>query len=741
MFRIANLRDDLIAAVSVALLAIPLALAIALASGVTPAAGLASAIVAGVVAALFGGAPLAVTGPAAAMAVLIMSVVEHHGMGGLLIITMAVGALQLLTGIFGFGRFARLVPLPVIEGFTAGIGVIILVAQLPRALGLEPPDESHVIDVVTHIGQLFHQTRPASFAVALSAMVLCLFAPRVHRRIPGPLLAVLVPSIFVIALKVEMPRVGTIPRGLELSWPSFTIQWGGVAAPILMVFALASLESLLSAAAVDKLARGARHDPDQEFIGQGLANMASGLFGGIPVTGVIARSALNVHAGGKTRRSALFHAVIVFALMLGAAPWLEQIPVAALAGVLLAVALRMLDPAPLFSLYKTSRADAAVYVVTFVLMVLLDLIEGVQWGLGAAFFVAAIWSSRNHAQLHRSEGNGVHRLVLEGPLTFLSAMKFDSLRTEASQLAPRGTTIIDLSAVNHVDASGAEYLVDFASFLLDQKLRVLILGMRDEVRQRVLSSDHEQRLESLIVDGEADIYMLLALDGGSEPGRLSQGVAAYRRTGLPRYERLFRTLAKTQQKPHTLFITCSDSRVIPTLITASDPGELCILSNIGNTVPRASQRATLSMASLEYALGVLEVADVVVCGHSGCGAINALRNPHTVPDHLPHLLSWVNDAAARKLCDHVPVELMDDIVARMNALLQVDNLRSYAIVRDREDKRVLRLHAWFFDISSGEIENYDFASKLWKLVGDKCPVQALPDDTAEQTFGEAPVRT
>jgi carbonic anhydrase len=740
MFRREDLRDDVVAGVSVALLAIPLSLAIALASGVPPAAGLASAIVAGVIASWFGGTRFAVTGPAAAMAVLIMNVVEHHGMGGLLVTTLAVGVLQLATGVLGFGRVARLVPLPVIEGFTAGIGAIILVGQLPRALGLKPPEESHVVDVITHIGDLFHELRPTSLAVALGSLAICMFAPKLHRRLPGPLLAVIVPSVVVIALGIEMEGVGSIPRALAPHWPSFDLDLASLVSPILMVFALASLESLLSAAAVDKLARGERHDPDQEFIGQGLANMGSALFGGIPVTGVIARSALNVQAGAKTRRSALLHSLIVLALVMGAAPLLERIPVAALAGVLMSVALRMLDPRPLISLYRGSRADAAVYAVTFLLMVSLDLIQGVQWGLGAAFVVAALWSTRNHAQL-RFESEGVHRLVLEGSLNFLSAIQFDRLRGQAGKLAPGSALIVDLSAVGHVDASGAEYVADLARHLLDQEVHVVLFGMTPDVRQRVLSVDHEQRLAAHIADSDTGVMRLLPSNAaGGARTRLSYGVAAYRRLHRPRYEALFKSLAKSQA-PHTLFITCADSRVVPNLITATDPGELFILRNVGNMIPPWSRRETPgSAAGVEYAVGILKVSEVVVCGHSGCGAIGALRHPHTVPEHLESLRSWLNEASARALCDHVPAEVADDEVARMNALLQLQNLRSYDIVRQREESGELRLRAWFFDIGSGEIDHYEADAKHWQRLGVEPPV-VLGAEAAVVGVVTPPLRT
>jgi carbonic anhydrase len=625
--------------------------------------------------------------------------------------------LQVITGVLGFGRVARLVPLPVIEGFTAGIGAIILVGQLPRALGLAPPEESHFIDVITHIGDLIHETRAPSLIVALASLAICLGAPRIHPRIPGPLLAVALPSLATFAFGIQMETVASIPRTLHFSWPSFDLDWAKLASPILMVFALASLESLLSAAAVDKLARNSRHDPDQEFIGQGLANLGSALFGGIPVTGVIARSALNVQAGARTRRSAFLHSTFVLLLVLGAAPLLQSIPVAALAGVLMSVALRMLSPLPLITLYRSSRADAAVFVVTFVLMVVLDLIEGVQWGLGAALAVAAIMTTRNRAKLHRFEAASVHRLVLEGSITFLSAMKFDALRGEAAQL-PRGTAaILDLSEVSHVDSSGAEYIADFANLLLDGGVGVVLLGMTPEIQQRVLVYDHHNRLAERVASSEAEIPRRMPRQQ-SLGSRLVRGVAAYRRKQLPRYQALFASLAQGQH-PHTLFVTCADSRIVPNLITDSAPGELFIMRNVGNIIPPFSHREMpASGAGVDYAVGVLKVTDVVICGHSRCGAIGALRHPENVPAHLASLRAWLSEASSRKLCRDTPAHVHDDDVARANAVLQVENVRSYAIVREREAQGELQLHAWFFDIGSGELESYNFAERRWERVGD-----------------------
>ncbi len=285
------LKEDVLAGLTVACVAVPLSLAIALASGVEPAVALISAIVGSILVALFGGTPLAVSGPAAAMAVLIATVSHDSGLGGLLLVGFGCGLLQLATGVLGLGKYVRFVPLPVIAGFTAGIGAIIFIGQLPRALGLPPPDQAHVLEVITHIGRLAHQTTVQSLALALLTVLLVLALPLLSPRLPAHLIGVLVPSLCAALWHLRTPTLGTIPSTLPLpSLPGFPASGlAGLVGTTAMVYALASMETLLSSSAVDKLTRGARHDPDQELIGQGLGNIGSALFGGIPITGVIAR--------------------------------------------------------------------------------------------------------------------------------------------------------------------------------------------------------------------------------------------------------------------------------------------------------------------------------------------------------------------------------------------------------------------------------------------------------------------
>lgn len=717
MLRAEHLREDLIAGLTVASIAVPLSLAIALASGVPPAIGLVTAVVAGVVCALFGGTPLSVSGPAAAMAVLVATIVQTHGLAGLLVTGLLCGLLQIATGVLGLGKLIRLVPVSVVEGFTAGIGAIILVGQLPRVLGLPPAEQSRVLDVLVHIGEMLHQARPVSVALALGTVALVFGLPRIHRRIPAPLIAVIAPTAIVAVLGIPTETIGSIPRSFPLPrLPGMPegAAWGSILGAALVVYALASLESLLSSSAVDKLARSRRHDPNQEMIGQGLGNIASALVGGIPVTGVIARAALNVQAGARTRRAAILHALGLVAVVFLFAPVMAHIPVAALAGVLLSVAFRMLDPRRLTAIARVSRPDAAIYGITFGVMVFTDLVKGVEWGLVAALVIAALRLGQTHAHLHEPEAVPA-RLEVRGPLTFLASLRMDALQLRVELAEPGSSVILDLRGATAMDASGAEMLVSLVSAMRRRDLAVAVYGLRPDLLRRALAADPDGVLEGALAQTEQDVACILCSASPlSTRHRLAFGVSRYRRDRLPRYSGLFGRLAE-EHAPHTLLITCSDSRIEPTLITSTDPGELFIVRDIGNMVPRYSEaNPPAAGAALEYAVGVLGVRAIILCAHSCCGAIHALRRSHEVPARLASLEAWLLNANARVMMERLPSGVSDDEAARLNALLQLDNLRSYPLIRERIEAGTLQIYAWFYHVGSGEVEEWSPEDSRWR---------------------------
>ena len=711
-----HLWADVAAGLTVACIAIPLSLAIALASGVPPAVGIITAIVGGIVCAFFGGVKLQVSGPAAAMAVLIATIVQEQGMAALLVIGLGCGLLQIATGVLRLGRFVRLVPLPVVEGFTAGIGAIILIGQLPRALGLPPPPQSHVFDVITHIFDLMHQASPAAIGITLLTLGIIYGLPRISKKIPASLVAVVVST--VVALWLNVKTIGEIPRSLPLPHiPAMPASFSALVAPMLAVFALASLETLLSAAAVEKLAPESRGDPDQELIGQGIGNTLSAIFGGIAVTGVIARSATNVQSGAKTRRSAIIHALVLVACVLVLAPTMARIPIAALAGVLFSVAFRMLSPVSFVKLYRHSRFDGAVFALTFVVIVFVDLLEGVQWGVAAALAIAAIRLGRAKIVVQGVRAGDQDVFVLEGSLTVLSSLEIEKLRGEIEKVEKGRGVLLDLRGVKAMDSSGAEMLAGIIEHADGLGLKIMVIGLADEHRLKLLASAHNaEHLEKRFASTERE-----ALDEGSRANaevRLRTGVERYRRTVKPLYADLFQELAEGQ-KPHTLLITCSDSRINPSLITGTDPGELFIVRNIGNVVLPVG-----TLAAIEYAVGVLGVAKIIVCGHSGCGAIKALLSDDELP--FPNLVKWLEQSQARAMLKTLPRSISPDEAARLNVLAQLDLLTGQPMVMEKLKSKELSVAAWFFDVKNGELEEWSGADQAFAPVGLEAPASMRP---------------
>ena len=723
-----GLTHDLIAGLSVACVAVPLCLAIALATGVDPAAGIVSSIVAGLICALFGGTSLGISGPASALVVILGSAVQQFGMNGLLLVGIGCGALQLLSGVLGFGRMIRYVPFSVVAGFTAGVGAIILIGQLPRALGLPPPDQSHVIYVVTHIGELIHQAQLGPLLLAMMTVAITFVLPWITPRIPAPLVGVVIPTLVAYFFGMKVELVGTIPRSLPSPhFPSFNhLELTSLLGTTLIAFCIASVETLLSSDTVDRLSQGKHHqsksDPNQELIGQGLGNIAASLFGGILVTGVIARSALNVKSGAKTRRSALFYPLIIFATVAVLAPWMSLIPTAVLAGIMLSTALRMLRPRELLQLWSASRGESFVYLVTFCSLVFADLIFSAQAGVLAALVIAGLKLGRAGASIEIFESKGPSQINLRGPLTFLSSTEINAARNRLEKIDRRRGVVVDLSGVKSIDTSGANHLIELLDQLKSQNTNYVLKGLAPDCRKVLLSLDQSHEIANHIASNESDLLTLLEKDRSTSGlDRLVYGVEKFRREMLAGYEGLFAKLA-TGQSPHTLFITCSDSRIDPNLITATDPGELFIVRNVGNIIPPfGTDGAPAEGAAVEFAIGVLGVKDIVVCGHSGCGAMSALLSgkiftPESIAN-LPSVAKWLE--GSRGIKKQLPKDATPEQGAELNSLIQLENLKTYPIIIDRLAKGEVRLHAWYYNIGAGDLEEWDDVQKMFVLVGSK----------------------
>lgn len=395
-YGLGDLRADAVAGLTVAIVALPLSMAIAIASGVTPDRGLYAAIIGGFLVSLLGGSRFQIGGPAGAFIVLVAATVDRHGVDGLLLATLLSGAILLGLGFLRLGVFITYIPYPVTVGFTAGIAVIIFASQIRELLGLALPgkEPGPLIPKLAALAQALPSLNIAAAALALSTIGVIMALRRWRPHWPAMLIAVGLAALAsaLLALPVETigTRFGGIPRTLPTpQLPPFSLDKLWAVLPDALSFALlGAIESLLSAVVADSMT-GHRHRSNCELVAQGIANVGAALFGGLCVTGTIARTATNVRAGARGPVAGMLHAVVLLAFMIVAAPLAGYVPLAALGGVLAVVAWTMAEKHEFLTLLRTSRGDAVVLLATFLLVVFRDLTEGilVGFGIGAALFL------------------------------------------------------------------------------------------------------------------------------------------------------------------------------------------------------------------------------------------------------------------------------------------------------------------------------------------------------------------
>ncbi len=484
----ANWRGDLLAGLTVGIVALPLALGFGVSAGLSAEAGLVTAIVAGLIAAVFGGSHVQVSGPTGAMVVVLAPIVAGQGVAAVTAVTLLPGVIVLVAGLLKLGRAVSFIPWPVIEGFTLGIAVIIFAQQIPALTGAHAGSAAHSSNAVVAAVQALAGADAGYLLWSLGAVLLVaacmLLAPRLHAALPGSLVAIVVVAVLGVITGAPLAVIGALPHALPApTWPVLDAQviqhLGGAA---LTVAALAAIESLLSARVAASLADTGAFDPDRELVGQGLASIGSSLFGGMPATGAIARTAVNVRSGGRSRLAAIVHALVLLGVVSFAAGPVGRIPLAALSGVLMITAIRMIDRDTVSSIMRSTRADAGGFVLTAVVTVSFDLIMAVLIGV----VVAGVFAIRNLSKASRVQREAIRGepqigddqiaiIRFDGPLIFAAA---DRVFDEVQNLDGVEVVILRMSQLELVDATGARILNDIVTTLERRGVTVLIKGVR-----------------------------------------------------------------------------------------------------------------------------------------------------------------------------------------------------------------------------------------------------------------------
>jgi sulfate permease, SulP family len=491
-------RVDAIAGLTVGVVALPLALAFGITTGLGASAGLITAIVAGLVAAVFGGSNVQVSGPTGAMTVVLVPIIAKYGRDAVFVVGLIAGVLVIAAALGRLGRYLAYMPWPVIEGFTVGIAIIIFLQQVPAALGVPKPEGENAAAVaVRAAGDFASNGQVQAVALVLLVVAVMVVVPRIRRSLPASLLAVVAATAAAQAGSMDVARIGSLPSSLPLpSLPDTSFsQVRDLLSAGFAVAVLAAIESLLSAKVADGMADVGRHDPDRELFGQGLANLASPLFGGMPATGAIARTAVNVRAGARTRTAAAIHAVVLVLVVFFAGGLVSKIPLAALAGVLMVTACRMVEVHNVRAVVRSTRSDALVLVATTIATVAFDLILAVEIGVAIAALLAlrhvALNSEAEREALpadellnRTDEARLMHDHIvvyrIDGALFFGAAQRF---LTELTAVTDVRVMILRLSQVQSLDATGAQALGEIVEELESRGITVLLKGVRPNHRR------------------------------------------------------------------------------------------------------------------------------------------------------------------------------------------------------------------------------------------------------------------
>ncbi|MGY0068817.1 SulP family inorganic anion transporter [Streptomyces sp. QTS137] len=811
---------DLSAAVAVFLIALPLSLGIALATGAPLQAGLVAAAVGGIVAGRIGGSPLQVSGPAAGLTVVTADLIQQYGWRTTCAITVLAGLAQIGLGFLRVARGALAVSPAIVHGMLAGIGVTIAVAQVHIVLGGTP--QSSVPDNLRALPAQLANVDPAAVAVSVLTLALLLLWPklpgqagRLLRRVPAALVAVTgatatAAAAGLVLAEVDLPSwrshaLAGLPEGPVL----------GLVAAVLTTTLVCSVQSLLGAVAVDKLVSrrpGPSHVPrsdlDRELLGQGTANIASGCLGGLPVAGVAVRSSANVHAGAVSRNSTMLHGVLVVVAALLMVPLLELIPLASLATLVMAVGIQMVSLHHIRTV--TRHREALVYAVTAVGVVFAGVLEGVALGIAVAVGVALHRLTRTRITYEEKEG--VHHVHVRGQLTFLAVPRL----SRALHLVPQGATGVVALDGSFMDHAAYETLHDWQNTHTARGGAVEITGRRPGVGVRIAEpaalvsspaadgtdetgvpsgagcrcrpwtawrnhqcepplsapdddlGDHGSRDTGDAGDGQdapggrpnpsdtgdgppgtgtgTGTGVSTGSDtatgtgtgsvsgvGGPEASRtgtdLVRGLSTFQRNTAPLVRGELARLAREGQRPTQLFLTCADSRLVTSMITSSGPGDLFVVRNIGNLVPLPGEESgdDSVAAALEYAVEALAVRSVTVCGHSGCGAMQALLDPRPDGARTP-LRRWLrhglpslervrdSNGPQVRLAGRAPADTAEQLCLA-NVVQQLEHLRAHEPVARALKDGLLTLHGLYFHV--GEAQAYLLTDVAGERVFDR----------------------
>jgi sulfate permease, SulP family len=513
-YNIQKFSSDLIAGLTVGLVALPLAMAFAISSGVEPQAGLYCAVVAGFLISALGGSKTQIGGPTGAFVVIVFGIVAEHGLNGLFLCTIMAGAILVIFGLTGLGAAVKFLPRPVVIGFTNGIAVLIASTQIKDFFGLKiekvPGDFLGRMEALANHVHTVSSTSTLLAAAALAVILICM---KFLKRIPAYIVALVLGTAVVALLNLPVETIGTRFGGIPSGLPAFAVpQFGAdmilpLLSPALTVALLGAIESLMSAVVADRMS-GDKHNPNVELVAQGIANIVTPFFGGLPATGAIARTATNVRSGAKTPVAGMIHALTLLAVLLFAAPLAQHIPLSVLAAILIVVSYRMGEWKEIPKLLKLSWTDVSVWLITFALTMFADLTVAVEFGiiLAALLFIREVANTTTVSRVTKDDIDDGRLHILQdkyipdyvtlirihGPFLFGTTEKLAEAAGRINELTP--VVIVRLRNMTAIDATGLLALEDLSDKLAATGRILILCGARSQPAKLMRQAEFERHL-------------------------------------------------------------------------------------------------------------------------------------------------------------------------------------------------------------------------------------------------------
>jgi SulP family sulfate permease len=492
----AQFQKDLFAGIIVGIVALPLAIAFAVASGVTPDKGLITAIIAGFIISVLGGSRVQIGGPTGAFIVIVYGIIQQYGLDGLMISTMMAGVFLILFGVLKLGSVLKFIPHPLIVGFTAGIALVIFSTQIQQALGMEI--EKLPSEFLAKWGVYFSNlgsTNLYALGITIATVLISIYSGKLIKKVPGSFIAIILVSLVVTIFNLPVSTIetvyGGIPTSFSFSMPNVDFgNLGHYIQPAITIALLGAIESLLSAVVSDGMISG-NHRSNTELIAQGIANIFCPIFGGIPATGAIARTATNVKNGGRTPVAGIIHAITLLLIMLFFGKWAKLIPMSCLAGILIVVSYNMSEWRSFRSILKGSKYDIIVLMTTFLLTVLVDLTIAIEVGIVLASLLfmqrmsktGQVFSAKKDTDILEDYSilpDGVDVFEISGPFFFAAAKQYNEVLQDIH--ASSKSVIIRMRHVPFIDATGIKNFKELITMMKAKKVDIILSGVRKDVK-------------------------------------------------------------------------------------------------------------------------------------------------------------------------------------------------------------------------------------------------------------------